>query len=445
MQAAAEMRMSISDLDSVLDMMSSGNPSYTGKLVSPRNAMGVPAVWACVNLIADDFATLPLKTYRWDDTFEDRNEARDHYLWPLFMEEANPRMSYWEFKRAMETWRLLWGNCYAELDINGRGQIMAIWPWRPDRVKVILLDPDDPRSDVLYVYQPMKPGAQPIAVPSDRMLHVRHATIDGIVGLSPIEIHRQQVGLQMAMQEFSGRFYSNGAWMSRILEHPGKLGEKATESLRNSMKMFHEGLSNAHRFMILEEGMKVSEVGMPLTDAQFIESQNYNVTEMARIYKIPPHKVQQLDNATNNNIEQQSIEYIQMTLMPVNSNWCARIHSSMLSQRDRQTVFAESDYSHLLRGDSAGRAQWARAMQGVLSLDELRRKEGYNALPKKLGKLPRVALNTKAIDDTSKPQPPQPAGAGDGRDENQNQKGDKTGKGNGPDGGNKKKNGAYIQ
>lgn len=393
---AIEKRMSLSDFDSVLDMLASGGvPSYTGKQVSPLNAMQVGAVWACVNVLADDFATLPLPPYRWIDPGTSREEARDHYLWPLLMDQANPRMSAHRFKKTMETWRQLWGNAYAEIDSNGRGQITALWPWRPDRVRVWLKDPGDYRSEVYYTYFPVNRKYDPVTRGEHQMLHVRGISLDGIMGMTPVEVHRQTIGLSMAMTEHAGRFYSNGATVKNVLRHPGKLSDKAEASLRERMKEYR-GVENAHKMLLLEEGMEFADVGMKMADAQFIESMNMADLDIARMYKVPAHRINMLDRATNNNIEQLAMEYVQYTLGPNAANWTGEIHASCLSGRERQSIFIEPDFTNLLNGDHAARAAYYTALSNVsgLSPDEIRMREGYNPLPGGIGKLPRAPLNT---------------------------------------------------
>lgn len=396
---SVERRMSISDFDGVLDMIAGGGaPSYTGKLVSPRNALTVSAFWACVNVLADDFATLPLLTYRWIRPGESREEARDHYLWELLQNEANPRMSAHRFKKVMETWRCLWGNAYAEIEINGRGQVTALWPWRPDRVKVWLEDPNDVRSRVFYSYIPMDRSKKPVTLPEDQILHVRGTSTDGIVGLSLVEVHRQAIGLSMAMQENTARFYGRGATVSGVLKHPGKLGVKGVESLREWLKQF-SGVGNAHRTMILEENMDYQQVGMKLSDAQYIETANLGINDMARICKVPAHRINQLDKATNNNIEQLAMEYVQFTLGPNAANWTSEIHCSMLSGRERQNIFVEPDYTYLLMADHASRAAYYQALGNLaaLSPDDIRHVEGWNPLPGGVGKMPRAMVNTAPL------------------------------------------------
>lgn len=391
--------MSLSDFDGVLDMLAGGGqPSYTGKLVSQRNSLSISAVWACVNALADDLATCPLLTYRWQVPGQSRDEARDHYLWDLLTAEANPRMSAHQFKRQMETWRQLWGNAYAEVETNGRGQVTALWPWRPDRVKVWLQDPNDIRSKVFYSYIPLDRTQKPITLSQDNILHLRGTSLDGIVGLSPIDVHRQTLGLSMAMTEHSGRFYSNGATLKGVLQHPGKLGPKGLASIENWLKEY-KGLSNAHKTMILEEGMTYKDIAIPQKDAQYIESMNFNAEDIARIYKVPQHRIGLLSRSTNNNIEQQAMEYVQYTMMPNASMWCGEVHCSLLSGRERQSVFTEFDFTYLLTADHAARAAFYTALANTASIapDEIRHNEGYNPLPKGLGRLPRAMVQTAPL------------------------------------------------
>jgi HK97 family phage portal protein len=405
-----ERRMSISDFDSVLDMLAGGGaPTYTGKLVSPRNALQVSAFWACMNVLADDFATLPFPTYRWRAGHEGeaRDEARDHYLWPLFMEEANPYMSAYRFKRVQETWRHLWGNAYSLIDLNGRGQVTALWPIRPDRVKPIYYPGkdnlvgdgfDDMRGRIVYLYYPLDRRKDPIAIPSDRILHVRNTSLDGLVGLSTVEVHRQCLGTSMAMVEHQGRFYSNGAVIQGILTHPSKLGVKAQTSLEASMKQY-AGLANSHKMMILEEGMQYQQIGMKLADAQYIESCNFQVAEIARICKVPGHRINSLDRATDNNIEKLGMEYVQYTLGPNAANWCAEVHFSLLSTRDRQAIFLQPDYTYILAADHASRATYIQSVTtaGAFGPDDVRHLEGRNPLPGGVGKMPRVNIATAPL------------------------------------------------
>lgn len=393
---AIERRMSISDFDSVLDMIAGGGtPSYTGKLIGPSNAMAIPTFWSCVKALGDDFATLPMEPFEWVEPGVSKREARDHYLWPLLTEEANPRMSSWDFKQQMEVWRNVWGNCYAYVDTNGRGQVTALWPWRPDRVKVWLRDPNDFRSELVYAYVPLDRSQKPIVAPAERMLHVRNMSLDGLVGLSTVQVFRHTLGLAEAQTEFAGRFYGNGATVKGVITTPGKLGVKGEQNLRESIEQYR-GLSNAHRMLLLEEGVTYTPQTMPLNDAQFIESMGFTGEDIARILMMPQHRVGLLAHATNNNIVQMAMEYVQFTLGTNAANWQGRLHCSLLSARERDSIALFPDYNYLLAGDPNMRAALytVLANTGAFGADDIRHREGENPLKGGIGKTPRVPLNT---------------------------------------------------
>ena len=384
------------------------------------------AVHNCINVLADDFANLPLPVYRWADGQQGaaKNRAQDHYLWPLLNDEANPDLSAFRWKKIMETWRQLWGNTYSLMDINGRGQVTALWPIRPDRVKVSWIPASngqlrDIRGRLMYLYHPLDRRQAPIPIPSDQILHIRHVSLDGVTGLSPIEVHRQTLGISMALTEHAGRFYSNGAVIQGVLTHPSKLGPKAQKSLEESLSRY-AGLANSHKMLILEENMDYKQIGMKLSDAQYIESCGFNVNEIARIYKVPGHRINEMSSATNNNIEMLSLEYLINTLDPNVSNYVAEIHCSALSARDRLSVFVEPDYTHLLAADHKSRAEYIQSVTtaGAFSPDDVRHREGLNPLPGGVGKMPRVnaatvPLGSDMASGKFKPVPPKPTSEDD--------------------------------
>ncbi len=403
--------LSIADLDRMMDMAYGGGSTYTGKLVSQTTALAVSAVWACVNVLADDVATLPLLTYRQLDDGSSglqakRERALDHYLWGLLQKETNPELSAFRFKQLMQSWIGLWGNAYAEIEISGRGQVTALWPWRPDRVTVSRQG--SATGPLQYTYR-MQSGEK-FTVPHERMLHLRGMGVDGVMGLSPIEVHRQTIGYSMAVQEHGARFFSNGARPLGILEHPGALGDKAKASLKQSWDEEHQGLSNAHRMAILEEGMKYHEVGMSMVNAQYIESANLSAEDIARIYKIPQHRIGLLQRSTNSNIEQQALEYTAYTLGPIAENWVQECEFALLSPRERQNVHLEFNFRHLLRGDMKSQAEFYGAMRdrGVVNADEIRDEVmGWNAQDGGLGQKYWMPVNYQIQGET--PKQPEPS------------------------------------
>lgn len=422
--------LSISDFDRVLDQMYGGQPSYTGKPVSHTTALAVSAVWACISALADDIATLPLLTYRRDG--DSRARAPEHYLWDLMLLQSNPELSAWRFFQLMQTWVLLWGNAYAEIEVNGRGQVTALWPWRPDRVKVTREYDGGP---LVYTYKMY--GGKTFTLPKERIFHLRGLSLDGVVGLSPIDIHRQTIGLSMAITEHGARFFANGARPLGVIQTDQALSDKAYERVKKDWRMEHEGLQNAHRIGILEEGLKWAEAGSDMVDAAYIESQKLTHEDIARIYKVPQHRIGLLDRATNNNVEELSLDYVLYTLSPWAANWQNQIHCDLLSDRENQSVYTAFNFTNLLRGNHETMARFIATMRqwGIMNADEIRFEYlDMDALPGNVGKTYWEPVNMEAAQspaDAKKEQaaqlkkltaPPAPPAAPPGNDNNDNKK-----------------------
>ena len=361
--------LSITDFDRVLDMWYGGNPTYTGKPVSQSTALAISTLWACVDALSDDVSTLQLPVFRELPDDQGKMRAKDHYLWKLLNRAANPEMTAKRFKRLMETWRLLWGNAYAEIEISGRGQVVALWPWRPDRVRIVRATPNSP-----LVYQYKMLDGRTVSVPQYRMLHLRGLSLDGITGLSPIEYHRQTMGLSLAITEHGARFFGQGARPLGILSTPNTLGPEASARMKADWERIHGGVENAHRVAILEEGLKWQDVGATMVDAQYIETRGLTDEDIARIYKVPQHRIGLLKRATNNNIEQLSIEYVTYTLLPICEEWKEEIEFSCLSEREADTISVGFNFRNLLRGnyDSITRLIGATRQNGIFDADEIR-------------------------------------------------------------------------
>lgn len=396
-----EQRLSIAELDHWMDMGQTGAPTYTGKLVSQQNALQVSAVWACIRIRANDIARLPLIPYqRLNPGLE---PATEHYLWPLCQHEANPRQTAFRFRHQMQTWLDLAGNSYAEIEMNGRGQVTGLWPWRPDRVKIFRVD-KSLESPLVYRYK--FDDQTTVDLPGDHILHLRGLGLDGIMGLSPIDTHKQTVGYSQGITEYGARFFSNGARPLGVLEYPGTLSDKAKANLAESFANSHQGLSNAHRIAILEEGAKFNEVGSTMVDAQYLEQMKFTIEDFSRIYGVPLHRLSSLDQATNNNIEQQDKNYIDDCLGPLANNWEQEMEFSLLSERDRDQYCVRFKLRNLMRGDMAGQAVFYGALvdRGVLVQNEVREELDFNPLPGKFPTIPwKNAAMIPASDDTYKP------------------------------------------
>lgn len=354
-------------------------PSYTGKNVSEISSLQISAVWACVRILSGAVAKTPFLTYRRVDG-SGKHLAPDHYLYSILKQSANPFMSAFRFKRLMQTWVLLWGNAYAEMEINGRGQITALWPWRPDRTRVTVIG-----NDLVYTYQ-MDSG-ETVSRPSSLMFHLRGLEVDGFMGLSPIAQARQSLGLALAAEEFGAKFFGNNGRPGMVLKHPGKLSDLARKNLIEGWEAMHKGLQGSHRMGVLEEGMEIQEISIPPEDAQFLVTRKFQISEIARWYGVPLHKLAELDKATNNNIEHQGLEFVQDSCADWFSNWEQECEHTMLSQRERGSIVLGFDPSNLTKGDFKSTAEGlAIARQnGFVNADEGREKLGMNPIGEEAG------------------------------------------------------------
>ncbi|MGI6664395.1 MAG: phage portal protein [Christensenellaceae bacterium] len=351
-------------------------PSSSGKQVTEKNAMQSAAVYACVRVIAETVASLPLHLYRHVEEGKRRDTL--HPLYFLLHDSPNPEMTSFIFRETLMTHLLLWGNAYAQIVRNGHGEIIGLYPLMPDKMQVSRAETDE----LIYLYQS---GMKNIAFRREEILHIPGLGFDGLVGYSPIAMARNAIGMSMATEEFGASFFQNGAAPGGILEHPGTL--KDPSKVRESWEELFKGSGNANRVAVLEEGMTYKQIGIPPNEAQFLETRKYQTEEICRIYRVPPHLVADLDKATFSNIEHQSISFVVHTIRP----WLVRLEQAMnkalLYPAERQRYFIEFNVDGLLRGDYESRMQgYATARQnGWMSANDIRRLENMNLIPKEEG------------------------------------------------------------
>lgn len=370
-------------LDRVFDTVG----SYTGKHISELSSLQSTAVWACVRLIAGAIGKIPLVTM--ESTGKGKILFQNHYCWPLLMVAANPLQTAYRFKRLMQTWVLLWGNAYAEMEISGRGQVVNLWPWRPDRVEIYdrqgNSNPDLPMfgdsSDLVYVYRDNY-GRQR-GVPGNMMLHLRGLECSGVKGLSVLGAARQTFSLDQAAMEYGARFFDNNGRPGGYLATPNKLGSEGRKRLREDYEDVHRGLRGAHRIAVLEEGLKYYDVGVPPEDMQFLQTRQFQAIDIARFFGVPPHKIAELSRATFSNIEHQSIEWVQDCLGDWMENWSTECMHSMLSERDiRSGISLQFLSNKFIRGDMKSRfeAYSLATMGGWMSPNDCRVEEDWNPI-----------------------------------------------------------------
>lgn len=358
----------------LFELIAAGNATHAGPGVTESNAMRASAVYACVLIISESIASLPLVLYR--KRGRDKERAETHPLYPVLHDLANPQMTAFEWRQLAMSHVAAWGNSWSQIEFDERGRITELFPLNPAKMEGY----ERRNGRLLWKYRNPDNDLQLI---DNQFIHHIKGLGDGIVGYSPImQAARQAVGLSLATEEYGSRFFSNGARPGLILRHPGKLSPAAAERLRASFASEHQGLSNAHRTKILEEGMDVSTIGIPPNEAQFLETRKFQVTEIARIFRVPPHMLADLDRATFSNIEQQSLSFVTQTLMP----WLVRheqaIYRDLLTPAERRNHFAKYVVAGLVRGDIATRYQayTTAVMTGFMTRNEVRELEDLNPL-----------------------------------------------------------------
>jgi HK97 family phage portal protein len=373
-----------------------GSPTASGTYVTEFTALKNTAVWAAVRILAESVGFLPLLTYeRLDGGGKQR--AIDHPLYRLLHDQPNRYMSSVTFRETLQGHLALWGNAYAEIQWAENGQAIALWPLLPNQVWPEI------RDGKLFYRVTVPKGPQVILSPDD-VLHVPGLGFDGVKGYSPIAMVREALGLAAAGEEFAARFYSNGASVSGILEHPQTLSKEAGDRLRKDVESRYTGLTNAHRMMILEEGMKFG-AAMPLREAQFIEGRTFQIAEVARTFHVPLHMLAELSHATFDNIEYQSLEFVIFTLGPWLRRWEQELNRKLFSAWAQKRFFVEFQVDGLLRGDFKSRMEGYSIARngGWMSADDIRDLENQNPLPDGAGKIYLMPLN---MADASKPAPP---------------------------------------
>jgi len=384
-----------------------GGRTAAGVDVTVDGSLASTAVYACIRILAETVASLPLILYR--RLPRGRERATNHRLYPLLHDLPNPEMTSMELRETLMGHLAGWGNCFAEIEYDGAGRVRALWPLPVDKMQVRRVG-----GQLLYVVNVSSGAAQ--VLPAERVWHIKGMGNDGVVGYSPIRKAMEAIGLALATQEYGARFFGNGARAGVVLEHPGLLSDDAYDRLKNSWEMRHQGLEQSHRVAILEEGMKIEQIGVPPDEAQFLETRKFQVTEIARLFRIPPHMLADLDRATFSNIEQQSIEFVTYTLSPWLVRWEQSIYRALLTERERTEFYAEHLVNALLRGDTPSRFQaYAQGRQnGWLSANEIREMENMN--PVDGGDVYLVPLNMVPADSVGEP-PPQPAPAAGDEDQ----------------------------
>ena len=358
----------------------------SGKPVNERTAMQTTAVYACVRILAEAVASLPLHVYEYQDD-GGKKLVHDHPLYYLLHDEPNPEMTSFVFRETLMSHLLIWGNAYAQIIRDGAGRVLGMYPLLPDKMEV----QRDDKGNIYYVYSrnsdenPMFKEYGDIRLKAEEVLHIPGLGFDGLIGYSPIAMAKNAVGMTLACEEYGASFFANGANPGGVLEHPGVL--KDPSKVRESWNSVYRGVSNAHKIAVLEEGMKYQQIGIPPEEAQFLETRKFQINEIARLYRIPPHMVGDLDKSSFSNIEQQSLEFVKYTLDPWVIRWEQSLQRSLLLPGEKGKYFIKLNVDGLLRGDYQSRMNgYAVGRQnGWFSANDIREMENMNPIPDEEG------------------------------------------------------------
>lgn len=380
-----------------------GGPSSAGPTVNENTALGIPTVWACVRTIAEDVAKLPIRV---GSTQADGSKQLmpDSMMSWLLNRQPNGDMSAFTLRETLTAHALLWGNGFAEIERDGAGRPIGLWVLRPDRMTIF-------RGDDGKVWYRYSSNTKTVEIPGEDILHLKGMGFDGLVGYSVVRYARESLGMTIAAQQYGSTFFKNAARPSGVLESPQKLNEKVEENLKKSFKQMYQGSDNAGSVPILWDGFTFKAISIPPNDAQFLESRKFQRREICAWFRMKPHKIGDLEDATFSNIEQENLSYVTDCLDAWLMRWEQEIAIKLFGPR-QSSMFAQHNTAALLRGDLKSRYEaYAIGRQwGFRSVNDIRRLENENPIgtegdqylvpsnmttPEKLGQAPPPSVTGK--------------------------------------------------
>jgi len=340
----------------------------SGIAINEYNALTVSDVYKCDRVIRETVAMMPWKVYETQP--RGRKEAKKFPLFFLLHDEPNPHMSSFTYREMMVSNLNLWGRHFSYIERGKHGQVIGLWPLRPDLCRFEVKD------GVMWFY------ARPMNGPEmkywdDEILYIPGLTRDGYHTYSPIALHRETLGLSKATEVFGAKWFGSGMHASATIDHPGNISKEAAARLKEQFEERHGGLQSAHRLMVLEEGMKFNTNEIPPEEAQFLQTRQFQRSEIAGLFRVPPHKIGDLSRATFSNIEQQDLEFLRDCIAP----WLERIEQAcnrrLLLPAEKGRFYIEFEIKGMLRGDTAARSAWyhARFQTASMSPNDIRESE----------------------------------------------------------------------
>ncbi|MEC0092877.1 phage portal protein [Paenibacillus macquariensis] len=379
----------------LLDLFGVSNTA-SGEIVTADSALMNSNVYTCASILGGDVGKLPIQVFKKRGGGIERDSS--HPVSKLLGTRSNPYMSAYTFKELMQVHVTVWGNGYANIEWetsgSNNGKPKALWPLDPSKTDVHI---DTLTGQIWYVTT--LPNGEMRKLKHCDVLHFKGISKSGLKGITPISVIREELGVQQSQRKFLGSFYSNGTATRGILKIPnGTLDKPAKDKARDEWQKANSGLNNAHRIAILDAGMEYQNLGMPLNDAQFIETSKFGIMEVGKIYKVPGYKLG-LTDVKFSNMENQSLEYVKSTLQPIFTNWEQECDYKLFTELERKIYYTKYNVSGELRGDSTSRAAYYKEMiaMGAYTINEVRELEERDNIGD-MGDKHFVSLNYVSLD-----------------------------------------------
>lgn len=388
-------------------------PTLSGVTVTDDSALESPEYFAGIRNIAEDLATLPLFVYR-RLSERKREMDMDHPLFPILHDQVNEEMDTVVFVEMQQAHLMIRRNCYAEIQRTNGGKVVGLWPIQPKQVQVVRINGELAyRVNLPSGERDRETGLPYSLLHRERMLHVKAFSLDGVQGLSSTTMHREALGVSLALDRYGAAFFGNSASPEGVYTVPTTLDDEQYVRLRAQLESRHGGMENKHRLMLLEQGTTFAPVSVPNDKAQFTESKKMSISQMARLNRIAPHKIGDLSDATFSNIEHQGIDYVVSSIRPWAVRWERAFRMQLMTPAERRTHFAEFLLEGLLRGDAGARnaALQIQRQNGIINADEWREVENRNEIPGGGGKIYMVNSAMVPLDEAGRPAHTQPSPA----------------------------------
>lgn len=377
-RASAKGTAYLSDPDAWLQQLIYGRPVSSGVRVTNDAAMRLTAVYACVRVLSESIASLPLVLYRRLE--KGKEKATDHPVYRVLHDKPNGEQSPFQFKEMMQAHLCRNGNAYAYKEYNNAGQIESLWPLLPTQMQ------DVRRANGQLVYEYRLPNEDVRTWTRREVFHIAGLGFDGVKGLDPIEYCKEAIGLGLGLEEYGASFFGNNSRPDGYIAVPDKLTDReAHKRMKESWEEAHQGLSHAHKLAILEQGAEYKTIGIAPEHAQFLETRRFQKEEIATMFRVPLHMINSMEKNTTwgSGIESINIGFVTYSLVPWFIRWQEAISTQIISDVERSQYFSEFVVNALMRGDAKTRAEFYRTMReiGVLSANDVRELESMNPVP----------------------------------------------------------------